>query len=203
MPHAQCSTCRHPDVTAIDSALAVGSRSIRELARHFGLSKDSLHRHRSHSVSARGSQKASVNDIEEEIVKLQRAQKQAKKRRDTSAVLRISAELRQWMTLRSKADAIAVVSERRESQEIGRGEAVQLAKALIESELTVGSIETFSWLESLLERFAPAIEASGKPLVNRSQTGGITSLESGDALKDLVAEDQTLSLGRVSGEDES
>jgi transposase-like protein len=41
-----CSVCRHPDRDSIDRALVDGQDSYRDIARHFAVSKDALHRHK-------------------------------------------------------------------------------------------------------------------------------------------------------------
>lgn len=47
-----CTVCTHPDRRAIDEALILDNASLRDAARQFGLSKDSLARHKGHIAAS-------------------------------------------------------------------------------------------------------------------------------------------------------
>jgi hypothetical protein len=47
-----CSICTHPNREAIDKALVIERASLRDIARRFGATKDSLSRHRPHIATA-------------------------------------------------------------------------------------------------------------------------------------------------------
>jgi hypothetical protein len=44
----RCTVCSHPDLHAIDQALLAGDVTLRDLARHYGLSRSALSRHHQH-----------------------------------------------------------------------------------------------------------------------------------------------------------
>jgi hypothetical protein len=48
----RCMTCKHPERGRIDFLLATGGASLMALGVKFGLSKDSLHRHKREHISA-------------------------------------------------------------------------------------------------------------------------------------------------------
>ena len=154
MPHPRCSICTHPKFEAINQMLQAGE-SVRVVAKQFGMSSAAVHRHQ-HEDDRK---KPRINigqiaHIDEEIKKLKRAEKRARKKRDTTGALAIARELRNWFVLRGKAELItsAIQTTETDSTPLSRGEAVSLAQALIESEATAGSQEIRSWLTSLLER---------------------------------------------------
>ncbi len=47
-----CTVCSHEDRDAVDEAVVLGSVSIREIARRFGLSHDAVSRHKAHISAA-------------------------------------------------------------------------------------------------------------------------------------------------------
>jgi hypothetical protein len=93
--------------------------------------------------------------IEEQINKLIRAEKSAKRRRDISGALAISRELRNWLVLKAKADAAENAGQSQTDATISRGEALAVAQGLIESEVNVGGQEIITWLLALAERVRP------------------------------------------------
>ena len=148
MPHQACTVCAHEQRPAIDEALGRGQPSLRELAKQVGVTHSALWRHRQHGVP--GKPKV-VTDIKAEITKLRAAQTAAKRRRDTNAVLAISREIRNWMTLESKNQA-ASRSDSGNSEELPRSEALAMAKTIIEADLADGGLETKVWLVGLMAR---------------------------------------------------
>ncbi len=157
MPRLECTVCRHPDREAIDEALRKGSPPMRELAKQSGLSLTAVFRHKQHIAPAKG---AAVKDIAAEIVKLRRAQANAKRKRDTAAVLSISREIRAWLSLEAKAESVAVLSNPEEHGVMTRAEAVETAKTIIEAELSTGGEEIISWFCGLLERAGSTFPAT-------------------------------------------
>jgi hypothetical protein len=146
MPHVSCTVCGHRERENIDAALRKGSPPLRELALQVGLTHSALWRHKQHLNPVKG---AVVKDIPAEISKLRAAQTRAKRKGDTAAVLSISREIRAWLAMEAKAESAAAPGGRQE-QELTRGEAVAMAKAVIESELNAPDVS--SWLKELFER---------------------------------------------------
>src|ERR1700728_429430 len=104
MPRKNCTVCRHPQHDAIDMALKARA-SLGETAKRFGLTKSALHRHLHHGERTKTLiDIGHIQRIDDEIRKLIRAQNRAKKKRDASQVLAISRELRNWFTIRQKAE---------------------------------------------------------------------------------------------------
>lgn len=177
MPHQPCTACLHPEKNTIDTALRKGTPSLRELAGRFGISKSALDRHRKHIDPAKA--RVGVGQIERidaEIKKLIRAQTRAKRRRDNAGDLRIARELRNWFTLRVKAEA-AAASEPEKAAEMTRAEAVATAKTIIEAEMSAGGEEIFAWLVALLERVS---------------TTKITTGSTASTAKSVKTQDETL-----------
>lgn len=152
MPHQQCSVCRHPKREEIDAALA-GLESVRAVAKRFGISPAAADRHHHHDDNKKKRMNtADLTRIDAEIRKLHFAQTAARKRRDNTVALQIARELRSWFTLRVKASAVSQANQVQQNEEIGRVEAIAMARLLIESEVAAGSAETVAWLHALLER---------------------------------------------------
>ncbi len=154
MPRQTCTVCRHEQRDAIDEALRRGEPSLRELARQVGLTHAALFRHKQHGVPVKGK---AVSNIKAEIAKLRAAQTAAKRRRDTNAVLAISREIRNWMVLEGK-QGNAIASERVNAEQLSPGEALSMARAIIESQLHDPEVQ--SWLHALIERIP---DASAQP----------------------------------------
>lgn len=157
MPHKICSVCAHEQREAIDLALRTNSCSLRVLAGRFGVSKTALDRHHHHLDHKKDRENIEqIAGIDAEIGKLIRAQNRAKKKRDNVGALAIARELRAWYVLKAKAAAAVSASQPEQLQEISHAEAIALAKAIIEAEVTPGSSELSAWLQGLCERFRPA-----------------------------------------------
>jgi hypothetical protein len=161
MPHQTCSVCRHEQREAIDQALEIGSPSLRTLAGQFGLSKTALDRHHHHLDYKKDRENTGqIAAIDSEITRLRRAQKRAKKKRDSTLALKISSELRGWISLRTKVAALNGVQRVHQSTAMTSAEAVALAKAVIETNLS--DAEVIAWLRDLLARVC-AGEAGNVP----------------------------------------
>jgi hypothetical protein len=161
MPRKNCTVCQHPQHDDIDTALKARA-SLGETAKRFGLTKSALHRHLHHGERT----KALINigqieRIDDEIKKLIRAQNRAKKKRDAPQVLAISRELRNWFTIRQKAElaSIGTKEDKADTVQVQHHELLALAKALIESQLQDPDVQR--WLLGLVERVqaAPAVDA--------------------------------------------
>jgi hypothetical protein len=152
MPKPRCSICRHPQLTEINAALK-GGTSVRKAAARFGLSTAAIGRHRLEDERAKT--RVNIGDlahIDEEIQKLKRAQNRAKRKRDGSLVLQIAKELRNWFVLRSRAEVaeIGVASAANKEDQLTPGEALALARSVVESQL--GEPEVRAWVLALAER---------------------------------------------------
>ena len=156
MPKKRCSVCNHLQVEAIDAALK-GGDSVRKTAARFGLSPTAISRHENHGKHAEARMNTGqIAHIDEEIRKLTRAQNRAKKKRNTSEVLSIARELRNWFVIRQKAElaSIATADLKGNHQEISPRDALVLAKGVIEAQL--GDPEVQNWLAALVERVSGA-----------------------------------------------
>jgi hypothetical protein len=152
VPRQQCTVCLHADLPAIEAALK-SAASVRAVAGRFGLSKTAVDRHRNHGKHERDRiNTGEIDRIDREIAKLHRAENRAKRRRDNAGALQIAKELRSWFTLRVKAEAISGAREVQQTQQMTHGEAVAMARTIVEAEVTSGSAETIEWLRGLLER---------------------------------------------------
>jgi hypothetical protein len=151
MPHARCSICNHPDLEAINTARKAGD-PVRAIAKRFGITPASADRHFHHEEHEKNRQNiGQITRIDEEIRKLIRAQNRAKKKRDNALALQIAKELRNWFTLRTKAEIAAIGTASENSPEqLSPAEALTLAKAVIESDLH--SPEVVAWIEQLHAR---------------------------------------------------
>jgi hypothetical protein len=153
MPHATCSVCKHPEIEAIEQAIASGG-SVRVVARRFGLTHAAVGRHRLHEKSRENRINfAQIARIDKEIKKLNSAERHSKKKRDTDSVLKISRELRNWLTLRAKYEAITGARQAVETADISPAEALALARTLIENSLS--DADVCAWLRSVAERTTP------------------------------------------------
>jgi transposase-like protein len=165
MPRQQCSVCRHPQLQAIDAALA-SRTSVRAIAKQFGVSPAAVDRHHHHEDHAKNRiNTEEIVRIDKEIRKLHFAQTAARKRRDNTVALQIARELRNWHTLRVKASAVSQ-AKTTQSEQLSRSEAIALAEALIESEVTAGNPEVIAWLSAVLER----VQHMNKSEVNAHHT---------------------------------
>jgi hypothetical protein len=168
MSRQQCTVCKHPELAAIDAALASGA-SVRAVAGQFGVSKTAVDRHHNHAKHKQDRiNTGEIQRIDKEIAKLHRAENRAKRRRDTAGALALARELRSWFALRQKAEAISGARQVQQAEEITRGEAVTMARAIVEAELTSGSTEIIEWLRGLLERAGTA---------NKSELESIAGVE--------------------------
>jgi hypothetical protein len=148
MPRQKCSVCLSDHVNATNLALRRGQSPLRMLAAQYHVSTSALIRHRKHSEpSERHITTAQNDDIDRNIARLIRAQRKAQRTRTRSTFFAISRELRNWYALKARLEIRAVVSKPEEGPEMDRGEAIQLAKALIEGELTSDSPDLISWLK--------------------------------------------------------
>jgi transposase-like protein len=152
-PSGSCTVCASPDREAIDRALITKTGSLRSLARQFSLGKDALYRHSKHTISPVN---MGSKDIDEEIIRLRRAQANAERRRDNAAAMKISAELRNWMTLKVKAESYQA-PEKAADQGISRREAVAIAQQLIEMELAAGTPGIRDWVEEIFTSISKAV----------------------------------------------
>jgi transposase-like protein len=149
----------------IDSLLLSGG-SIRAVARRFGLSHAAVHRHQNHARHAKKSiNTGEIARINAEIRKLHLAQTNARKRRDNELALQIAKELRNWFVLKRKAELarVGTASESTKDEQLLPGEALALAKAVIESQLSDPIV--LEWLLQLVERIQGTAEearAAGK-----------------------------------------
>lgn len=156
MPRKNCTVCQHPQHDDIDLALKAGE-SIRKTALRFGLTHGSVFRHMNHDKRTKTLINiGQIERIDEEIKKLIRAQNRAKRKRDAPQVLAISRELRNWFTIRQKAElaSIGTKEDTPESAQVAPHELIALARALIESRLD--DPEVRAWLTGLHERVKPA-----------------------------------------------
>jgi hypothetical protein len=156
MPKKRCSVCNHPQVEAIDTALA-GGDSVRKTAARFGLSPTAVSRHENHNKHAEDRiNTGQIAHIDEEIRKLTRAQNKAKKKRDTNQVLAIARELRNWFVLRQKAELALITTpgEKSNGTDLSAHDALALAKAVVESQLDDPEVQ--AWLAGLTERVSGA-----------------------------------------------
>jgi hypothetical protein len=146
MPRQHCSVCLHPQHEWIDRALREGSPSMRAIAKQTGLKHAAIWRHKQHGAPTKPKV---FKNIAAEIMKLRQAQTAAKKRKDTNAALAISREIRAWMALEAKAESVTTADDGAKA-ELPRSEALNLAMAIIESELT--SPDVVLWLDQIHER---------------------------------------------------
>ena len=144
MARQTCTVCAHPHLAAIDESLRNGTPSLRDLAAQCGLSKAALFRHKQHAKVAKD---LTTKNIPEEIRKLKIMLNSAKRRRDTHAALSVSREIRAWMMLEAKTKPIRA-KESGLADELSVGDALILAKAMIESQLQ--DPEVRGWLRSLI-----------------------------------------------------
>jgi hypothetical protein len=132
---------------------------MRDLAAQSGLTSSALFRHKQHAKVAKGQ---SVKNIPEEIRKLKIMLNSAKRRRDTSAALSISREIRAWLTFEAKTQSV-LPQNGAIAEEMPLRDAVAIAKSVIESQ--VGDPEIQTWLRSLVERVPverEEVRATGK-----------------------------------------
>jgi hypothetical protein len=123
-----------------------GSPSMRAIAKQTGLKHAAIWRHKQHGAPTKPKV---FKNITAEIKKLRQAQTAAKKRKDTNAALAISREIRAWMALEAKAESVAT-PDGPKAEELPRIEALNLAMAIIESELP--SPDVVAWIEQLHAR---------------------------------------------------
>jgi hypothetical protein len=147
MPRAKCTVCVHADLNAIDESLRSGNPPLRELAKQTGLHASALFRHKQHQRALKGS---SLKNIPEEIRKLKIMLNSAKRRKDTSAALAISREIRAWLAFEAKTRPV-VPQDRDIAAEVPQHELIALARALIES-LASDDREIQQWILTLAER---------------------------------------------------
>jgi transposase-like protein len=151
MPHATCTVCTHHELQSIEVALK-GGGSVRAVAKRFGLSPAAVDRHKHHDEY----EKTRVNTgeiarINAEIRKLHLAQTNARKRRDNELALQIARELRNWFILKRKAElASGTASDSGSQEQLSPGEAVLLARSVIEARLDDPAVR--EWLLQLVER---------------------------------------------------
>jgi hypothetical protein len=157
MPHHSCTVCQHPDVAAIDAALRQGTPPMRELAKRTGLSLTAVFRHKQHAKATKG---PTLNNIPEEIRKLKIMLAAAKRKKDTTAALSISREIRAWVMLDAKTQPFSAPGSDADAAEMPLSEALATARVLIEVEVDAGSADTIAWLYALAERARSA--AGGK-----------------------------------------
>src|SRR5437879_1152140 len=153
MPHQTCTICRHPDLEAINSDRG----SVRKVAKRFGVSPAALDRHRHHSDHAKNRVNGGqIKQIDEEIRRLKRAQTAARKRRDSAAFVRLSGELRQWHTLKSKLSGSALPEKDAPKPAVSERDLLVTAMAIIEANLTGDCCQQVcEWLTGLMERLRP------------------------------------------------
>ena len=145
MPRQSCTVCRHVDRQNIETAIAKGFPSLRELAKQSGLSLTALFRHKQHMTIAKGT---AMNNIPEEIRKLRIMLAKAKRKGDTSSALSISREIRAWLALEAKTTAIS--NDAGAVEELRLSDALVLAKNLIESQMENPDVR--EWLRSMAEQ---------------------------------------------------
>src|SRR5437879_6127712 len=102
-----CRICGGNSREQVDAALAAG-RSVREVGRSFGFSKSAVARHRQKCKPGSPANVTPVpagnDDIVVEIARLRRAQANARRKGDTTAVLSISREIRAWVSMQTRAE---------------------------------------------------------------------------------------------------
>jgi len=115
MKQSKCRVCTHPDQAAIEAGISAG-RPYRVLAQEFHVSSASLSRHKAHLEAPAD---ASLLDAADRIIDELRsvAQRVKRNRNLTQSVdlsLKVSKELRAWLTLRAQLirQAPAVPAER-------------------------------------------------------------------------------------------
>jgi hypothetical protein len=192
MPHKQCSVCVHKDLEAIDA----DRDSVRAVAKRFGLSPAAVDRHRHHDEHDKKRQNTGqIAEIALEIRRLKRAQTAARKRRDSAAFVRLSAELRQWHTLKAKLLGSMVPEKDAPEASVSERDALQMAMAIIEANLTGDQRQlVLEWLNGLNERLrppdaVPAEQSSGadgsEELPELRDTSGTVEIDSCKALEKL------------------
>lgn len=102
-----CTTCDHPERAAIDAALVAGERSVRGIARQYGLDRTSLSRHRDVHLSpalaqvvaeeAKAGPRTALARLEELYDRLERQAEAAETQGAARLLLMTSRELRQTL----------------------------------------------------------------------------------------------------------
>jgi hypothetical protein len=112
----KCSVCAHASKAEIDGRIIAGGESALSVARLFGLSKDSVLRHRRHIDNAiRAAQVIKSTGFQELITAIERLTAKMTKHlstpRRSETWFQESRELRGWVTLRAKLAGKVVVGE--------------------------------------------------------------------------------------------
>ena len=165
MPHhpaGSCSVCSHDQREAIDSTLVEKTVPLRALAGQFGLSKTSLLRHKQYHLQneliAKAAKDAAESEesaaIDFEIAKLKKAERRADRKHDLKVRLQISREIRTWLLAKSKLKAKSgLTGNERDQKPASKVEALELAKTIIEAELSSpGRDDVIAWIHAVLER---------------------------------------------------
>jgi hypothetical protein len=108
-----CLACHHDDREAIDAALLQGT-PLRALGRRFGLSKDSLHRHRRdghiagslkvlHGEKVEARARSLLDRIEDVVARVERVADSAEDEGKPALVLQAAKELRESIRLLGQA----------------------------------------------------------------------------------------------------
>lgn len=112
----KCTVCAHASKAEIDKRIIAGSESALSIARLFGISKDSVARHRSHLKSAiRNAQVIKSTGFQELTKAVERLIAKVEKHLSISAKsetwFKESRELRNWIGLRAKLAGKLVIDE--------------------------------------------------------------------------------------------
>jgi hypothetical protein len=127
-----------------------GGVSMRPLAERFNLPLTTVFSVIHEAGDANAQQNIEeIREIDKEIAKLRADQRRAKRKNRNTEVLAIGRELRNWFVLRTKATAVAG-ARAQDTEAISPAEALQLAKSIIETNLT--DQDVIAWVRSLLDR---------------------------------------------------
>lgn len=149
MPRQQCTVCLHPQRDEIDLALAKGA-PLRGVAKQFDVTTAAVFRHRHHDDQKRPKNTGEIDRINDEIARLTRARNRAKRKRNDAEALAIARELRNWLTLKAKFEALAGARQVEQGEPLTPQEALQMARALIEAHAS--DPEITAWIAGLYER---------------------------------------------------
>lgn len=162
-----CGICGGNSRSAVDEALGAG-RSVRQVAAQFGVSKSAVARHHRNCkpespLAANITPVSAANvDITADISRLRRAQANARRRNDTTAVLSLSREIRAWVTLQTKAETAALGRPAAE-QPVSHAEALVMAKVLVETAVKAENPEIVEWLREIISWLPPDAHDAPEP----------------------------------------
>jgi hypothetical protein len=171
MPHQSCTVCSHKNIQEINLALRKGSPTLRALAVQTGLSKTALIRHKRHIDHPEPRIKGNeIDAIDQQIARLQRAQRRAQRSRTRHVMVSIAKELRAWISLKSKVQGQSAMQlgEIAPEPAISPRDALALAEAVIEMNLAGDQRpHVLQWLDGLRSPRPKALICSREPRLPR------------------------------------